>query len=69
MQGAKSFTGITSSVRDQFYSEIYNFLVTSYSDTIEEMIEEKKQKLNEVFVLDQENQNTIAEQHLQKHLK
>lgn len=39
MNGAKSFTGITCSVRDQFYSEIYNFLVTSYSETMKEMVE------------------------------
>jgi len=38
MQGAKSFTGITCSVRDQFYSEIYNFLVSSYADIMAEMI-------------------------------
>lgn len=69
MQGAKSFTGITSSVRDQFYSEIYNFLVTSYSDTMSEMVEEKKQKLKEVYVLNQENQNVLTEQHLQGYRK
>lgn len=51
MQGLKSFTGITCSVRDQFYSEIYNFLVSSYSEIMEELIGEKKQILDEVFVL------------------
>lgn len=54
MQGLKSFTGITCSVRDQFYSEIYNFLVSSYSEIMEELIGEKKQILDEVFVLSQE---------------
>lgn len=39
MKGVKSFTGITCSVRDQFYSEIYNFLVNSYSDTMNDLVE------------------------------
>jgi hypothetical protein len=30
MEGSKSFTGISCTIKDQFYSEIYNFLVTNY---------------------------------------
>ena len=56
MNGAKSFTGVSCSMRDQFYSEIYDFLVTEYSQTMFELIEEKKQILNEVYVLKREYQ-------------
>ena len=45
MRGEKSFTGISCSVKDQFYSEIYNFLVSSYSDVMDDLVEEKKQML------------------------
>jgi predicted CopG family antitoxin len=50
MDGEKSFTGISCSVKDQFYSEIYNFLVESYSDVIKDLMNEKKQKLGQVQV-------------------
>ncbi len=60
MEGAKSFTGITCSVRDQFYSEIYNFLVAEYTGAMDELTKEKKQILKEVFVLNEENQQQEA---------
>lgn len=36
---------------------------------MEELVEEKKQKLREVFVLNQANQNMSAEDHLQSYKK
>ena len=56
MNGEKSFTGISCSVKDQFYSEIYNFLVSSYSEVMEELVKEKKQILGEVQVPNEKTQ-------------
>lgn len=42
LNGAKSFTGITCTLRDQFYSEIYVFLVTTYKETLRELVFEKE---------------------------
>jgi hypothetical protein len=48
MTGSKSFTGVSCTIRDQFYSDIYNFLVSKYRQTLQELIFEKKESLSEV---------------------
>lgn len=56
-------------MRDQFYSEIYNFLVSEYSKKMNNLIEEKKQVLNEVYVLKNEQQERESEEYLQSFIK
>lgn len=51
MANNKSFTGVSCTIRDQFYSDIYNFLVSKYRQTLQELIFEKKETLSEVEVL------------------
>ena len=48
MKGMSSYTGVSCNVKDQFYSQIYHFLVTSYKDTMEDLIKEKMEVLREV---------------------
>ena len=69
MKGEKSFTGITCSVKDQFYSEIYNFLVSSYSDVMDDLVEEKKQMLGEVQVPNLKTQQNNTNTHLNDYKK
>jgi hypothetical protein len=42
MGSSKTFTGVSCSSRDQFYSEIYTFLVSKYKETLKQIIFEKK---------------------------
>lgn len=51
MATSKSFTGLTCTIRDQFYSDIYNFLVSKYRHALQELVFEKKETLSEVEVL------------------
>jgi hypothetical protein len=51
MAGSKSFTGVSCSIKDQFYSEIYNFLVAKYKQALRELVFEKQESLHEVEVL------------------
>lgn len=51
MANNKSFNGVSCTIRDQFYSDIYNFLVSKYRQTLQELIFEKKETLSEVEVL------------------
>lgn len=51
MAAAKSFTGVSCSIKDQFYSEIYNFLVARYKQALRELVFEKQESLHEVEVL------------------
>lgn len=51
MANNKSFTGVSCTIRDQFYSDIYNFLVSRYRQALQELIFEKKETLCEVEVL------------------
>lgn len=46
MAGSKTFTGVSCTIRDQFYSDIYNFLVSKYRQALQELIFEKKESLN-----------------------
>lgn len=38
MANGKSFTGVSCTIKDQFYSDIYNFLVSKYRQTLQELI-------------------------------
>lgn len=38
MGNSKTFTGISCTIKDQFYSEIYTFLVTKYKQILYELI-------------------------------
>lgn len=69
MQGAKSFTGVSCSAKDQFYSEIYNFLVAKYKQTLHHLISEKKENLREVEVLSQPAQIRNIEKYLEAEIK
>lgn len=58
----KTFNGIKCNSKDQIYSEIYNMLVVSYQDTLLKLIDEKKQILREVLVLNNETLKVATEE-------
>lgn len=43
--GATSFTGVTTESKDQFYSELYNFLVSTTQEMLENLVKQKKEEL------------------------
>jgi hypothetical protein len=47
----KSFTGLSCTARDQFYSDIYNFLLNNYRQALQQLAFDKKETLGEVEVL------------------
>lgn len=56
MGSARSFTGVSYSLKDQFYSQIYTFLVTKYKEILKQLVFEKKENLNSIEVLSQASQ-------------
>lgn len=66
MGGAKAFTGVTCSIRDQFYSHIYSFLVGKYKAVLHQLTFEKRQSLREVDILSVEAQKREVERVLRE---
>lgn len=62
MGSAKSFTGVSYSLKDQFYSQIYTFLVTKYKEILQELVFEKKENLSEIEVLSPPSQKKKMEE-------
>ncbi len=68
-KGLSSFTGIACNSKDQFYSQIYHFLVTTYKNCIEKMVKDKRETLREVEVSKEEYQKQFINEYLQNYNK
>lgn len=56
---ATSFTGVTTEAKDQFYSELYNFLVSTSQRMLEKLVDEKKGELGVTTVPSVQRQSEI----------
>ena len=65
MGSSKIFTGVSCTAKDQFYSEIYNFLVSHYKQTLKEVIFEKKENLKQIEVLSKSAQQKNVKKYLE----
>ena len=54
-QKTGSLTGVTTDSRDQFYSELYIFLVEQMRQTLNDLVQNKKDELHEDLVVSQEH--------------
>jgi len=67
--GLKSFSGVSCSPKDQFYSQVYAFLVANYKQTLKDIVFEKQELLNEVEVLSVQSQRNKVEKLLEAYSK
>jgi len=56
-QKTGSLTGVTADSKDQFYSELYTFLNEQMRQTLNDLIQEKKDELNEDLVVSMKQAN------------
>lgn len=68
MRTENSIKGIHKDQRDHFYHELYNFLVEKMRETVQNLVQRKKNELHENIIIPKEQQEIETEHIIEKNL-